>query len=63
MSISVFAHVEETTEVSVNLQESQAGKFCAFSAGDLTVLINTREKALEIASLLESAEQKWEDEA
>lgn len=61
MSISVYAHIKETAEISVRLQEGEAGKFCAFSAGDLTVLINSREKLLEIASLLERAAQKWED--
>lgn len=62
MSITVHAHVNKTTEISVKLHESEVGKFAAFSAGDLAVLINSREKMLEIASLLENAAQKWDEE-
>lgn len=61
MSVSVHAHIAKATEISVTVLDSQVGKFAAFNAGDLAVLINSREKMLEIASLLESAAQKWED--
>lgn len=62
MNVSVYAHITNTTEISVRMQESEAGKYAALEADDLAVFIDSREKALEIASLLESAAQKWDDE-
>lgn len=62
MSISVRVHIAKATEISVAVQESQVGKYAAFSTGDLTALIHDREKLLEIASLLENAAQKWVEE-
>ena len=61
MNISVCVHVTRTDEVSVRLQESQIGKFATLEADGLAVFIHSREKLLEIASLLESAAQKWDD--
>lgn len=59
--ILVYAHITEATKISVRLQDSEAGKCAVLSAGDLSVLIHSREKLLEIASMLESAAQNWED--
>lgn len=58
--ITVYAHIRRDEEVAVALQEGEAGKYAVLEAGKLSVFINSREKALEIASLLESAAQKWE---
>lgn len=63
MSISVYAHIHPSTEASVTLQEGEAGKYVALSAGRLSVFINNREKAQEIASMLEKAVQEWESES
>lgn len=61
--ISVYTHIYPSTEVSATLQEGEDGKYVALSAGRLSVFIDSREKALEIASLLEQAAQKWEGES
>lgn len=60
MSISVYAHIRKDEEVSVELQEGDGGRYVTLEAGGLTVFINDRAKALEIASLLERAAQEWE---
>ena len=62
MDITVYTHVAKTTEVSAKLQENEVGKCAVFSAGDLTMLIHSREKLLEISSVLENAAQKWNEE-
>lgn len=62
MTISVYAHIRHDTDVTVAMQEGEAGKYAVLSAGELSVFINSREKALELASLLEKAAQKWEGE-
>lgn len=62
MIISVYAHITKSTETSVALQDSQIGKCVKLEAGDLAVFIHSREKLLEISSLLESAAQKWDEE-
>lgn len=61
--ISVYAHIEREAAVTVELREAEAGKYAVLRSGDLSVFINSREMALEIASLLESAAQKWRDES
>lgn len=61
MNVSVYAHITKATEISVGMHEGEVGKYAVFRAGYLSVLINSREKMLEIASLLESAAQKWEE--
>lgn len=63
MSILVYAHIRCDADVAVDLLEGEAGKYVALSAGELSVFINSREKALELASLLEQAAQQWEDES
>ena len=62
MDISVFAHIHEDAEVTVEPQEGDGGKYAVLSAGELSVFINSRETALEIASLLEKAAREWEGE-
>jgi hypothetical protein len=62
MSISVYAHVQRDAEVRVDLQDGDAGRYAVLKTGCLSVFINDREKALEIANLLEQAAQKWEGE-
>lgn len=63
MSISVYAHIRKDAEVIVELKENKDGRYVTLDTGDLTVFVNSREKALEIASLLEQAAQQWEGEA
>lgn len=62
MSISVYAHITETTEISVALQEVEAVKCATLEAGGLAVFIHSRAKLLEIASQLKNAAQKWDEE-
>lgn len=59
MNISVYAHIHKDEEVLVELQEGDSGKYAAVRSGGLTVFINSREKALELASQLEQTAQKW----
>lgn len=61
--ISVFAHIRRDEEVAVELQDGDAGRYAVLDVGDLSVFINSREKALELASLLEKAAQNWEGES
>lgn len=61
MSISVYAHVTSTTEVSVKLQETEVGKTAVLSTDELFLIINSCEKMLEIAGMLENAAQKWDE--
>lgn len=62
MSITVYAHVTKATEVTVKLQETEVGKTVVLSTDELFLIINSREKMLEITSLLETAAQKWDEE-
>ena len=63
MDITVYAHIMPDADVAVELREGDHGRYVTLGAGDLTVFIHSREKLLEIASLLEQAAQKWEGEA
>lgn len=63
MSISVYAHIEHSTEVGVDARSGSSGDYVVLEAGNLALFINSREKLLEIASLLEGAAQKWEGES
>lgn len=62
MSITVYAHIESSTEVAVDKRSDNLGGYAVLEAGGLTLFINSREKLLEISSLLENAAQKWDDE-
>lgn len=62
MSITVYAHISKKTDVSVKLQETEVGKTVVLSTDELFLIINSREKLLEISSLLENAAQKWDEE-
>lgn len=62
-AISVYAHIRRDEEVAVELQDGIAGICAVLEVGDLSVFINSREKALELASLLERAAQRWEGES
>lgn len=62
MNISVYAHIRQSTEVAVTLQEGKAGRYAVLIAGELSLIITSREKMLEISSLLENAAQKWDEE-
>lgn len=61
--ISVYAHIRPDTVVESSLQTDKAGTYLVLSAGDLDIFVRGREKLLEVASMLEKAAQKWEDEA
>lgn len=61
--ISVYAHIPQEVEVYVTLQDGDAGRYAMLNTGGLTVFIKDREKALELASLLERAAQQWEGES
>jgi hypothetical protein len=61
-TISVYAHIRRDEEVAVELQEGDSGRYAVLDAGELSVFINSREKVLELASLLERAAQQWEGE-
>ena len=61
MNISVYAHIRCDEKVAVELRDGEAGKYAVLEAGDLSVFINDRAKALELASLLERAAQSWEE--
>lgn len=58
--ITVYAHATKETEVSVKLQETEVGKSAVFSASEMSLIITSREKLLEISNLLETAAQKWD---
>lgn len=60
MSISVHAHIRRDEEVAVKLRDGKDGKYAILITDNLSVFINSRERALEIASLLENAAQNWE---
>ena len=62
--ISASIHVAHDSDVNVSIDklETNNSKYAVLSIGDATIFINSREKALEISSLLEQAAQKWEDE-
>ena len=62
--ISASIHVAQDSDVSVSVEklETNSSKYAVLSIGDATIFINSREKALEIARLLEQAAQKWDDE-
>lgn len=62
MTISVYAHIHNDAEIAVELQDGEAGKYAVLESGELSVFIISREKLLEIASLLERAAQQWEGE-
>ena len=62
--ISASIHVAPDSDVSVSVEklETNDSKYAVLSIGYATLFINSREKALEIACLLEQAAKKWEDE-
>ena len=62
--ISASIHVAHDSDVNVSIDklETNNSNYAVLSIGDATIFINSREKALEISSLLEQAAQKWEDE-
>lgn len=67
MMITSGVHIYESTPIHATLQKEQGtGRqyivLDVGSEGQMMVFVNCRAKALEIASLLESAAQKWEDE-
>lgn len=59
----VYAHIRRDEEVAVELQDGDSGRYAVLEAGELAVFINDREKAMELASLLERAARQWEGEA
>lgn len=62
MSISAYVHVERSTEIEVSARSGSSGDYVVLEAGGLALFIKNREKVLEIASRLESAAQKWDEE-
>lgn len=62
MSITVYAHIERSTEVGVDKRSGNTGDYVVLEACGLALFINSREKLLEVASMLESAAKKWDDE-
>ena len=62
--ISASIHVAQDSDVRVSVEklETNDSKYAVLSIGYATLFINSREKALEIARLLEQAAQKWDDE-
>ena len=62
--ISASIHVAQDSDVRVSVEklETNSSKYAVLSIGDATLFINSREKALEIARLLEQAAKKWDDE-
>ena len=63
--ISASIHVAQDSDVRVSVEklETNSSKYAVLSIGDATIFINSREKALEIARLLEQAAQKLDDES
>lgn len=60
MIISVCVGLRGDDKVTVDMQENAEGPYATLEVGGLSVVLSDREKALEIASLLEQAAQKWE---
>lgn len=61
MTIRASIHVSPTEKVKIFEHRDEAGKYIVLSISGASIFINDRAKALEIASLLESAAQNWED--
>lgn len=60
---SVSVHIRNWHDIEAEVNEQEGHKYMTLSAGGalgVTLYINDREKALEIASLLERAAQQWE---
>lgn len=62
--ITASIHVAHDSDVRVCVDklESDNSKYAVLSIGDATIFINSREKALEISSLLKQAAKKWDEE-
>lgn len=65
VNVSVSAHIRSWHDIEAEVNEHEGHKYITLGAGGafgVTLYINDREKALEIASLLERAAQEWEGE-
>lgn len=61
MTIRASIHVSLDEEVKIFEYHDEAGKYIVMGISGASIFISDRSKALEIASLLESAAQNWED--
>lgn len=62
MTISASIHVHQEEEANIFEYTDEAGKYIVLHIGEASIFINDRAKALEIASMLQQAAQKWEGE-
>lgn len=61
MTIRASIHVSLEDEAKIFEHHDEAGKYIVLSISGASIFIIDRAKALEIASLLESAAQNWEE--
>lgn len=61
MTIRASIHVSPDEEVKIFEYRDEAGKYIVLSISGASIFIDRRAKTLEIASLLESAAQNWEE--
>ena len=64
MSVKIITsvHVSNDCDVDVRVDELDNKKYTVLSIDSATIFINSREKVLEIARLLEQAAQDLDDE-
>ena len=64
MSVKIITsvHVSNDCDVDVRIDELDDKKYTVLSIDSATIFINSREKVLEIARLLEQAAQDLDDE-
>ena len=64
MSVKIITsvHVSNDCDVDVRVDELDDKKYTVLSIDSATIFINSREKVLEIARLLEQAAQDLDDE-
>ncbi len=63
MTIRALIHVHQDEVANIFEYTDEDGKYIVLHIGEASIFINDREKALEIASLLDRAAQQWEGEA
>lgn len=61
MTVYASIHVSPESEAKISEYRDEAGKYIVLSISRGNIFINSRAKALEIANLLESAAQNWEE--
>jgi uncharacterized protein (DUF1015 family) len=59
MNVLLYASIFGGDKATVDMEENEYRCYVKLNVGDLFVVINDREKLLEISSLLEQAAQKW----